>query len=125
VQGGEHGGSVAGPIAAKILEQCMAVSSGSSTLQAQWLEPAHNENPFQMITALDYKGGSATLGPSDQESVADKKAASKVQMGTSKVDPDIKSMPDAQGRVGTNSPKPTPDRRNIFQKFFNVKKKEN
>ena len=125
VQGGEHGGSVAGPIAAKILEQCMAVSSGSSTLQAQWLEPAHNDNPFQMITALDYKGGSATLGPSDQESVSDKKASGKVQMGTSKVDPDIKSVPDAQGRVSANSAKPTPDRRNIFQKFFNVKKKEN
>ena len=124
VQGGLHGGSVAGPIAAKILEQCLAVSSGSSTLQPEWLEPAHNDNPFQSIAALDYKGGKATLGSTDQETVKGKKGSDKVQMGTAKVDPDIKPVPDAQGRVSSTSPKPPTDRRNIFEKFFNVKKKE-
>lgn len=124
VQGGLHGGGVAGPVAAKILEQCLAVSSGSGTLQPQWLEPAHSDNPFQAIAALDFKGGGATLGPSDQESANGKKGSDKVQMGTSKVDPDIKPVPDAQGRVSSAPSKPPVDKRNIFERFFNVKKKE-
>ena len=123
VQGGMHGGSVAGPIAAKILEQCLAVSSGTSTMHPQWLEPAHNDNPFQQIASIDFKGGGATLGPSDQESSSGRKPAEKVQMESAKVDPDIKPESDAQGRVSSNTAKP-PDRRNVFQKLFHLNKKE-
>jgi len=125
VQGGLHGGSVAGPIAAKILEACLAVSSGSSTLQPAWLEPAHNDNPFQAIAALDYKGGGATLGPSDQESANGKKTTGKVQMEGAKIDPDIKPEADAQGRVSASNAKPAPDRRNFFEKFLHPLKKPN
>ena len=49
VQGGEHGGSVAGPIATRILERTLAMDEGKFDMQVAWLAPAHKPNPFQMI----------------------------------------------------------------------------
>src|SRR4029078_6488953 len=49
VQGGEHGGSVACPIAARIMERSLAMEDGKFEAQVAWLPPAHNPNPFQMI----------------------------------------------------------------------------
>lgn len=122
VQGGLHGGGVAGPVAAKILQECLAIESGSSTLQPAVLTPAHSDHPFQQITALDFKGGGATLAP-DQESADTKKPAEKVQEDRAKVDPDIKPEADAQGHVSANGAKPQqPDRRNIFQRLFHLNK---
>jgi penicillin-binding protein 2 len=126
VQGGLHGGSVAGPVAAKILEQCLAIESGTSTIQPARLEPAHSDNPFQQIAALDFKGGGATLA-TDQESADTKKPAEKAQMDQAKVEPDIKPEADAQGRVIPRAEKAgapaQPDHRNIFEKFFHPNKK--
>src|SRR6202022_3347302 len=45
VQGGEHGGSVAGPIATRILELTLAMDEGDFDMQVAWLPPAHKANP--------------------------------------------------------------------------------
>src|SRR5919204_3826075 len=49
VQGGEHGGSVACPIADRIMERALAIDEGKFDLEVAWLAPAHKANPFQMI----------------------------------------------------------------------------
>ena len=49
VQGGEHGGSVACPIAARIMERSLAMDEGKFDAQVAWLPPAYKANPFQMI----------------------------------------------------------------------------
>ncbi len=126
VQGGEHGGGVAAPIAAHILEQCVAMDQGNYKVELTKLAPAHNDHPFQMITALpDYKTGNAvTINPQEEESAGDKPPSDeKVQMGHSKGSgrPDIRSEPDARGHVqrGAATPAPAPvDRRSFFDKFF-------
>ena len=52
VQGGEHGGSVAAPIATRILARTLAMDEGTFDPQVAWLAPAHNPNPFPMIAAV-------------------------------------------------------------------------
>ena len=53
VQGGEHGGSVAAPIAARILEQTLAMEKGDYQPPLAPLPPARHDNPFQMIAAVN------------------------------------------------------------------------
>src|SRR5881227_347491 len=66
VQGGEHGGSVAGPIATRILERTLAMDEGNFDMQVAWTGPAHHANPFQMFKDVSYAGGN--LGATDEES---------------------------------------------------------
>ena len=62
VQGGHHGGSVAGPVAAHILEQALAMDQGSYKVQLASLKPANNPHPFDAIDALpDYKDNTPAL----------------------------------------------------------------
>src|SRR6478735_9269123 len=49
VQGGEHGGSVAAPIATRILERTLAMDQGKYEPQLAWVPPAKKANPFTMI----------------------------------------------------------------------------
>jgi penicillin-binding protein 2 len=53
VQGGEHGGSVAAPIAARILEQTLAMDKGDYMPLLVPLPPARLDNPFQLIAAVN------------------------------------------------------------------------
>jgi penicillin-binding protein 2 len=121
VQGGLHGGSVAGPVAAKILEQCLAIDQGKFTGQIAALEPARSSHPFEPIAALDYKNEGAALA-SDEETANLENPSEKAQMEAAKAEPDIKPAADAQGRVIPRAervePGKQPDRRNIFEKFF-------
>ena len=55
VQGGEHGGSVAAPIATRILERALALDEGKFEPQLAWVAPAHKDNPFAMIKAIKFK----------------------------------------------------------------------
>src|SRR5436189_5368253 len=54
VQGGEHGGSLVGPVATTILERALALDEGKFDMQVTWLSPAHKQNPFQMIKDVSY-----------------------------------------------------------------------
>ncbi len=123
VQGGEHGGSVAGPIATRILERTLAMDEGNFDMQVAWTAPAHHANPFQMFKDVSYAGGN--LGAGDEES-ADASSAD-VQMASDNASPDVEQEPDAQGkvkgaRVARAVPAPPPRQPNFFERLFGVKR---
>ena len=47
VQGGEHGGSVAAPIATRILSRTLAMDEGTFDPQVAWLAPAQRRTRFR------------------------------------------------------------------------------
>ena len=53
VQGGAHGGSVAAPIAARIMEETLAMDRGEYQPVLAALSPARHRDPFRMIESLD------------------------------------------------------------------------
>jgi len=149
VQGGLHGGSVAAPVAAHILEQCLAVDEGRLKVEIKPLAPAHSTHPFEAVPALPPYGSESGIitiadDPSDSEHDA---SAETVQMDRGNADPDIKTEADEQGRVAnkparkaesvfTNQPNPTlqrsrpaaqPEqpRRNFFERLFNPNRNPN
>jgi len=120
VNGGEHGGTVAGPIAARILDECVALQQGTYTPELKPLTPAHKDNPFAMIPAVNYKNSAPALGQTDDErqEPGDEPTGSP-QVKKSGAAPDIRPDADAGGKLPVKArPQPTPDRRNIFEKFF-------
>jgi penicillin-binding protein 2 len=130
VQGGEHGGSVAGPIAARIMERSLALDEGKFDMQVAWLPPAHKVNPFQMIKDVTYHDKGGNLGSEDEENAGDSQNAT-VQMASSDASPDVEPEADSQGKVrrrGTAAaralPAAAPAPRNFFQKIFGIKPRQ-
>ncbi|MEA3210882.1 MAG: penicillin-binding protein 2 [Chthoniobacter sp.] len=127
VQGGHHGGSVAAPIAAHILEQLLAMDQGSLKVEVASLTPARNKNPFAGIEALTpYKDSAAITLTSEEDSAEEREPSdAKVEMERGTARPDIRAAADARGRVLQKAPKPPPptvvDKRNIFQRFFGIR----
>jgi penicillin-binding protein 2 len=128
VQGGEHGGSVAGPIATRILERTLAMDKGDFDMQVAWLSPAHKSNPFQMIKDVSYAGGN--LGGNDEED-ADSSQNADAQMASSDAAPDVEPDADSQGsvrrrttpRVARAVPVAAPaPPRNFFQRLFGIRR---
>src|SRR5260370_25492796 len=79
VQGGEQGGSVACPIAARIMERSLAMDEGKFEAQVAWLPPARKANPFQMIKEVSFRDSGIDSGNGDEEN-ADTSRGSDVQM---------------------------------------------
>jgi penicillin-binding protein 2 len=133
VQGGEHGGGVAGPIATRILERTLAMDAGKFEPQLAWLAPAHKQNPFQMIKDVDYKDSGPSAGGEDEEN-ADPDQQADAQMAQAGADPDVEQPPDAQGQVSQvrgqrvmrarpAAPPPPQERpRNFFERLFGIKR---
>src|SRR6195256_2057717 len=106
VQGGEHGGSVAAPIATRILSRILAMEEGTFDPQLAWLAPAHKTNPFQMIAAVDFKDSNPKLTPSDEENLD---GSTNSDMAIAGADPDVELEADANGHVaGQKRVRPTP-----------------
>ncbi len=134
VNGGEHGGSVAAPIADRILEQTIAMDHGAYTPQVAALTPARKDNPFKMIPAVVFKDSAVPGASEDQETLhsdaEEKTTADRHDRGPK---PDIRPDADARGRV-RRGPQPAEeveaqapenrDRRNVFQRFFQPKKSQ-
>jgi penicillin-binding protein 2 len=125
VQGGHHGGSVAAPIAAHILEQALAMDQGNYKVEVAALAPARKKNPFEGIETLaDYKGGNVTINPEEESADAREPSDAKVDMKSGDARPDIRAAADARGKVAQKLQKPLPpppaDKRNFFQRFFGV-----
>src|SRR5438105_5007451 len=126
VQGGEHGGSVAGPIATRILERTLAMDKGEFDMQVAWLAPARKSNPFQMIKGVNYAGGN--LGGNDEED-ADASQNADAQMASSDASPDVEPEADSAGsvqrraapRVARAVPVAAPAPRNFFQRLFGIR----
>jgi len=125
VQGGEHGGSVAGPVADRILERSLALDEGKFDIQVAWLAPAHRANPFQMIKDVTYHDKGGNLGAEDEEN-ADASQAATVQMASSDAAPDVEPEADTQGQVRRRGTAPVaragpvaaPQSRNFFERLF-------
>jgi penicillin-binding protein 2 len=123
VQGGEHGGSVAGPVATRILERTLAMDEGNFDMQVAWTPPAHHPNPFQMIKSVSYSGGN--LGSADEET-ADASSAD-VQMASDNASPDVEPEADAQGKIKSARPAravPAAPQRapNFFERLFGIRR---
>ena len=125
VQGGAHGGSVAAPIATRILERTLAMEEGKFDPQLAWMAPAQKANPFQMIEAVSFKDSPNVPGSGDEESGPDSDNAN-VQMAAAGSEPDVEPEADARGRVAPRAQRviraqpvvqPTP-KPNFFQRLF-------
>jgi len=129
VQGGEHGGSVACPIADRIMERALAIDEGKFDMQVAWLAPAHKPNPFQMIKEVSYHDSGPNVAGADEENADDSQSAD-AQMASAGGSPDVEPEADAQGRVAKRANVPRaqpvaaqPQRpRNFFERLFGVKR---
>src|SRR5437016_2919472 len=127
VQGGEHGGSVAGPIATRILERALALDEGKFDMKVAWLSPAYKANPFQMIKDVTYHDAGGNLGGEDEENADDSQTAT-AQMASSDASPDVEPEADTQGKVRRRASAPVARAlsaapsapRNFFQRLFGV-----
>jgi penicillin-binding protein 2 len=124
VQGGEHGGSVAAPIATRILSRVLAMDEKTFDPQLAWLAPAHKANPFQLIAAVDFKDSNPKLTASDEENLD---GSTNSDLANAGADPDVELEADANGRVADQkrvvrpTPAPTPPRKlNFFERLFGV-----
>ena len=128
VQGGEHGGSVAAPIATRILSRALAMDEGTFDPQLAWLAPAHKANPFQMIAAVDFKDSNPKLTASDEENLD---GSTNSDMAATSANPDVELEADAKWQSrrpeedGPSSPAPTPPPRkpNFFERLFGIRPK--
>src|SRR5207237_5042170 len=96
VQGGEHGGSVAAPIATRILERTLAMDQGTFQQQVAWIAPARKANPFQMIPAVEFKDSGPKLAATDEENLD---GSTRSDMANTTADPSVEPDPDAAGTV--------------------------
>jgi penicillin-binding protein 2 len=126
VQGGEHGGSVAGPIATRILERSLAMDAGTFQPQLAWLAPAHHPNPFVPIKDVTFKDAEQSVGGADEEHGDDSQTVD-TQMADTGGDPDVEQEADAGGRVSARPPRvvravpvaaPPAQKRGFFQRLF-------
>src|SRR5438552_6495092 len=129
VQGGEHGGSVAGPVATRIMERTLALDEGKFDMQVAWLSPAHKANPFQMIKDVTYHDSGGNLGSDDEEN-ADESQNADAQMASASAAPDVEPEADSQGKVRRRAataaaraaPVAAPAPRNFFERLFGVRR---
>jgi penicillin-binding protein 2 len=126
VQGGEHGGSVAAPIATRILERSLAMDQGTFTPQLAWLAPARKANPFQMIPAVDFKDSSPKLAGGDEENLD---GSTNADMAGAGADPSVEPEADAAGKVQKKAVRPVvvatppPRKPSFFERLFGVRPK--
>jgi len=125
VQGGEHGGGVAGPVATRIMERTLAMEAGDFDMQVAWLSPAHKPNPFAMIKDVDYHDAGSNLGGDEENPDASQSADA--QMANAGADPDVEPEADARGKVAKQPrvaravPAATPRPLNFFERLFGIK----
>jgi penicillin-binding protein 2 len=126
VQGASgHGGSVAAPIADRILDRIVALDEGKFDMQVAWLPPAHKPNPFQLIKEVSFHEEGANVAGEDEETASGSQNAT-VQMASSDASPDIEPEADSAGRVRRHSgaaARAVPAAaapRNFFQRLFGI-----
>lgn len=126
VQGGAHGGSVAAPIATRILQRTLALDAGTYDSELAWIAPANKANPFQMIEAVDFKDSGPNIPGGDEENLAGSDTAN-VQLAAAGSEPDVEPEADARGRVPARAQRvsraravaaPPPRKPNFFERLF-------
>ncbi|MBV9008482.1 MAG: hypothetical protein JO354_04845, partial [Verrucomicrobia bacterium] len=120
-----HGGSVAGPIATRILQRALAMDAGTFQPQLAWIAPAHHPNPFAQIKDVTFKDSEQSVNSDDEDS--DQSPEVETQMASSGDAPDVEQEADARGKVKERPARvvravpvaqPTPDKRGFFSRFF-------
>jgi len=125
VQGGEHGGSVAAPIATRILERTLAMDQGNFQQQVAWIAPARKSNPFQMIPAVEFKDSGPKINATDEENLD---GNSNSDMANTTADPSVEPEADAAGKV-KKAPRPVvvatppPRKPSFFERLFGIRPK--
>lgn len=127
VQGGAHGGSVAAPLAAKILEEAFAMDRGDYQPVLAALAPARHSDPFRMIESLTVASAVPRLVGSDDGDLPAPSGPATAQRGSrpefkpptlrSPEGPRERARPPAHARPAP----PPPERRNIFQRIFGTR----
>ncbi len=119
VQGGAHGGSVAAPIAAKILEETLAMDRGDYQPQLVALPPARHRDPFRMMEAIEVRSAVPPAVVAADDEPAGPSAAGPAQRGSPEefAAPRLKK---AKAPITRSTPRPrptepTPIRKNFFQ----------
>ena len=108
VQGGEHGGSVAGPIATRILERTLAMDEGKFEPQLAWVAPARKPNPFAMIKAVKFNDTLPSPDSGDEEnaSTSGAQVTESADMANPGDAPDVEPEADARGSVQNRPARP-------------------
>jgi penicillin-binding protein 2 len=121
VQGGKAGNDVAAPIAAKIIEESLALDHGYNP-DLQPMDPAVGN--FKQIVRVDFKNSivPAKVESTDDETADDKPASEETKTSRPKraqvAEPDIR--PEADHRAVAQA-EPTPEKRHSFFDFFRRK----
>ena len=123
VQGGAHGGSVAAPLAAKILEETLAMDRGTYQPLLVALPPARHRDPFRMIESLTVESAVPRQTVADDDEPAAPSAAVAASRGLRPefVPPSFKKTPPATARAKPPTVEPTqpaPARQDFFQRLF-------
>jgi penicillin-binding protein 2 len=128
VQGGKAGGEVAAPIAAKIIEECLALERGYDP-QIKPMDPAVGN--FKEVDRVDFKNSTlpAQLASTDDETSdtkdrpsADEEKKHSRRERASVAEPDIR--PDTDNHRVASRAEPTPEKRHSFFDFFRRKPKD-
>ncbi|HWY92886.1 MAG TPA: penicillin-binding protein 2 [Chthoniobacterales bacterium] len=128
VQGGKAGGEVAAPIAAKIIEECLALERGYDP-QIKPMDAAVGN--FKEVDRVDFKNSTIpaqfastddeTSDTKDRPSADEEKKHSRRDRG-SVAEPDIR--PDTDNHRAASRAEPTPEKRHSFFDFFRRKPKD-
>ncbi|MDQ6655817.1 MAG: penicillin-binding protein 2, partial [Verrucomicrobiota bacterium] len=92
---GGHGGSVAAPIAGRILERSIAMEQGNFDPQLAWMAPAQAADPFKVITNVDYKDSLPTPADTDEENLAPSDNSENVKLSDAAPEPNVEEDADA------------------------------
>lgn len=125
VQGGEHGGSVAAPIAAQILQDIFAMDSGRYNPQLQPLPPAMQRDPFKTYLAVNFEKKAVGIAQADDQEPSGQAAtlAMAARSDAGDVGAGRRSMTMVNGRVPVRKAEPVaeaPEHRGFFQRLFNI-----
>ena len=122
VQGGAHGGSVAAPIAAKILEETLAMDGGVYQPLIAALPPARHRDPFRMIEAVSVESAVPRQILAGDDEPASPSAAQRGALPEFTPPSLKKPKPVAvlakPFAAEVRRAEPVPDRRSFFQRLF-------
>jgi penicillin-binding protein 2 len=114
VQGAKSGGGVAGPVAARILDEALALDAGELEVKVEPMEPAVGN--FVQIDAIDFGRDIPAATTAVVEEVPTGDGPSQVSESPSRAaEPSIRAEPDDQGRVTERSN----ESRGLLDAFFN------
>ena len=106
VQGGEHGGSVAAPIATRILSRALAMDEGTYDAASGLARPGAQGQPISDDRRRRLQGFQSQRWPADDDENLD--GSTNSDMAIASADPDVEPEADANGQGGRPEARPRP-----------------